>query len=198
MAQHNKPNYLFKRIIALIFATIIIVGCFSFVVNYLSDIEMKFEKSFYPLKYSDYVEDACEKYELQPAFVYAIIKTESGFNEKAKSSVGALGLMQIMPDTFRWMQSLRNESLDDSDLFDPQINIDYGCYYLNYLMSLYQDENSVVAAYNAGQTVVSDWLKNQNYSYDGKTLSHIPYEETSNYVQKVENAKDMYIKLYFS
>lgn len=166
--------------------------------NYLTDAETRLEKSFYPIKYKSYVTDACNKYDLDKALVYAVIKTESGFDEDAQSNVGARGLMQIMPDTFEWLQKLKNETYETSDLFDAEVNIDYGCYYLRFLLDMYDNESTAIAAYNAGQSMVSDWLKNNDYSNDGITLESIPYGETSNYVQKVEDTKEMYIKLYFS
>ena len=91
---------------------------------------------------------------------------------------------------------IHTESTED-DLFDPEICIDYGSYLLKYFYDYYGTERSAIAAYNAG-FVVSDWLNDTNYSSDGKNLDSIPYPETENYVDKVESAKEMYIKLYYS
>lgn len=197
MAQYvKKESYFFRRIVSAILIVVIVSGAFYLMVKYINKAEVNFEKSFYPEKYSEYVSDCCKKYGLEEEFVYAVIKTESGFDANAQSSVGAKGLMQIMPDTFKWMQELKGENLAEDDLFNPQINIEYGCYYFNYLFGLYNDESTVIAAYNAGQSVVTTWLKNDNYSSDGKVLHTIPYKETSDYVSKVLGAKEMYKKLY--
>ena len=79
----------------------------------------------------------------------------------------------------------------------PKSVFDYGSYLLKYFYDYYGTERSAIAAYNAG-FVVSDWLNDTNYSSDGKNLDSIPYPETENYVDKVESAKEMYIKLYYS
>lgn len=154
-------------------------------------------KSYYPLKYLEIVEKASEDYNLDKALIFAVIKTESGFNPDAESPVGAKGLMQIMPESFKWLQKLKGEELVDNKIMNPEVNIDYGCYLLKYFLDYYKTEQCAVAAYNAG-FVVSDWLKNPQYSTDGRTLSSIPYKETADYVNKVEKAKEMYIKLYYS
>ena len=152
----------------------------------------------YPTEYSEYVDVAAENYELDKSLIYGVIKTESGFDEDATSRVGALGLMQMMPETFSWLQEYRGveDTYTDEDLLNPEINIDYGCYYLNYLIEYYGNEQCAVAAYNAG-FVVDDWLKDSQYSIDGVTLVKIPYPETEAYVDKVFDAKVKYNQLYF-
>lgn len=154
-------------------------------------------QKIYPVKYSEYVEKAARDYGLDPALIYAVIRTESKFDPNCESHAGAVGLMQMMPESFKWVQKLRKTSLDESELEEPSVNIDYGCYLLKYFLKHYKDERCAIAAYNAG-FVVSDWLKNKKYSSDGKTLENIPYKETEKYVKKVEHAKDMYNKIYFS
>ena len=195
--KHAKEEKKTKspKILSLLLCIVISVASLHLFTKYLGEGEKIFLKSFYPLKFSEYVETSAEKYDLDKELVYAVIKTESNFDINAESHAGAKGLMQIMPKSFKWLQDLRNEKLDENQLFNPEINIDYGCYLLKYFMDVYEEETSAVAAYNAG-FVVSDWLNNKEYSADGKTLEVIPYEETSNYVKKVENAKKMYINLY--
>ena len=107
--------------------------------------------------------------------------------------------MQMMPSSFEWLQEQRGcaGQYTEDDLFDPEICIDYGSYLLKYFYDYYGTERSAIAAYNAG-FVVSDWINDTNYSSDGKNLDSIPYPETENYVDKVEGAKEMYIKLYYS
>ena len=107
--------------------------------------------------------------------------------------------MQIMPETFDWLMEKRGEKgkYTADDLYDPEVNIDYGCYLLRYFLDYYGNEQCAVAAYNAGFEV-SNWLDDPNCSSDGMTLDVIPYPETSEYVEKVESAKDKYNELYFS
>lgn len=163
------------------------------------DTKKKLDEMNYPRTYSTYVEKAAKDYDLDPALIYAVIHTESGFDPKAESGVGAKGVMQMMPSSFEWLQEQRGcaGQYTEDDLFDPEICIDYGSYLLKYFYDYYGTERSAIAAYNAG-FVVSDWLNDTNYSSDGKNLDSIPYPETENYVDKVESAKEMYIKLYYS
>ena len=127
-----------------------------------------------------------------------MIRTESGFKPEAQSGVGAMGIMQVMPETFDWLMDQRGESgkYTRDDLLKPEVCIDYGSYLLRYFYDYYGTEQAAVAAYNAG-FVVGEWLGNPEYSPDGKTLTVIPYPETSDYVDKVESAKEQYIKLYY-
>lgn len=193
----KKKGGFFKKVLSVILCIFIAGSSLYLCTEYLDDAETFFLKAFYPIKYSNYVKNAAENYNLEEALIYSVIKTESNFNPDADSNAGAKGIMQIMPKSFEWMQKLRKENLNESELYNPETNIDYGCYLLRYFLDFYRDERCAVAAYNAG-FVVSGWLSNEEYSSDGKTLDSIPYNETSNYVEKVEKAKEMYIKLYFS
>ena len=127
--------------------------------------------------------------------VFAVIKTESNFDPNAISSAGAVGLMQIMPSTFLWLNELLGEEHPVDALYDPEINIRYGTFFLSYLYRYYQNYQTVFAAYNAGMGRVSEWLESDEYSRDGK-LIHIPYAETASYVEKVTRRAEIYRKLY--
>jgi soluble lytic murein transglycosylase len=175
----------------------VIAVALFFVIKNLGGADKLFGKTMYPIKYSEYVDKASEDYNLDRALIYAVIHTESHFDEDAESAAGAKGLMQLMPESFEWIQSLKGESLDSDSIMEPKVNIDYGSYLLKYFLDRYGDKNAAIAAYNAG-FVVSDWLENSEYSSDGKTLDIIPYPETEKYVEKVLKAEEMYNKLYFS
>lgn len=188
------------KIISWMIAVVIAAGVVMFLVaDYYDNTKQKFEEYSYPRKYSEYVERAADEYDLEPALIYAVIRTESNFSPNAESNAGACGIMQVMPSSFEWLQSKRGceGEYTTDDLFDPKICIDYGSFLLKYFYDLYGDEKSAVAAYNAG-FVVGEWLSDSNYSTDGKTLLKIPYPETSDYVDKVESSKEMYINLYYS
>lgn len=195
--EEKKKKGCFSRFLIFILCLSIAFCGLYLGTDWLGKAEDYFLKSFYPTEYSEYVEKASEDYRLDQALIYAVIKTESDFDPKADSNAGAKGLMQIMPESFQWVQDLRGESHSDSELYNPQINIDYGCYLLRYFLDTYGNEQCAVAAYNAG-FVVSGWLEDERYSLDGETLESIPYNETANYVEKVETAKEMYNKLYFN
>lgn len=186
-----------KALIWLVVLAILAGGIVIFVTQYYEDAKLGLEKANYPKKYSEYVERYSDEYGLEPSLVYAVIRTESGFDPDAQSDAGACGIMQMMPSSFEWLQQKRGTEGEytTEDLFNPEVCIDYGCYLLKYFYDYYGDERCAVAAYNAG-FVVGEWLADSRYSKDGKTLDNIPYPETSNYVDKVERAKEMYIKLY--
>lgn len=137
-----------------------------------------------------------DQFEIPLALVLAVIRTESDFHPDAVSAAGAKGLMQLMPETFAYLRDERfGESLADSDIFDPEVNIRYGCYYLAYLFDRFDDWRTALAAYNAGESRVAEWLEDPEISPDGH-LKHIPFEETAAYIKKVTRAFDEYTKKY--
>ena len=152
---------------------------------------------FYPLSdYKSEILSAAERYDMDAALVFAIIKTESGFDKTAVSDKGATGLMQITEKTADYVASLRG--IAEYDLFDAATNIDFGCYYYKYLENRFGDKNTCLAAYNAGEGNVFLWLKDEHYSLDGKTLDVIPITETNEYVEKVNKSLRKYKKLYYN
>jgi soluble lytic murein transglycosylase len=197
--RNTKKGGKAKVVIISIIAVALAVTAVLVATNFYKKTENNLEKSAYPLEYTDLVNKAAKDYNLQPALIYGVIHTESRFNPDAGSSVGAVGLMQIMPETFDWLQEKRGEAgkYTTEDLYTPSVNIDYGSYLLRYFLDYYGNEKCAVAAYNAGFEV-SNWLEDPNCSPDEMTLDVIPYPETSEYVVKVENAKQKYIELYFS
>lgn len=157
----------------------------------------KVDQANYPQDYSEYVEQYAGQYGVPEAIVYGIIKTESSFSSGAVSGAGAVGLMQIMPDTFNWLMTMTNESLETGMLYEPETNIKYGTYYLSYLYLRYGTWDTVFAAYNAGHGSVDEWLENDEYTDDNGKLIKIPYKETENYVKKVNHAIEVYTRLYY-
>lgn len=151
---------------------------------------------FYPMKYVDQIKLYSEKYQIEAALIASVANTESNFNEKAVSSKGAIGIMQLMPQTAKWLSNKISEEYSDYKLYDAEFNINLGSYYLAYLIGYFNDEKVALCAYNAGQGNVREWLKNSEYSSDGKTLKIIPFEETKNYVNKVYKNYDYYKKRY--
>lgn len=204
-AKHPPSKRANRGIIALIWGIILTVvagGVIFATSSYHESVRQRVKYSQYPRSYSEYVEQSAKKYDLETALVYAVIRTESNFNPDAQSGAGAHGLMQITEDTFDHYMFLRGEegkyTLDD--LYDPAVNIDYGCNILRDHLDQFGDEECAVAAYNAGPGNVLEWLSDPSVSSDGKTLivENIPFEETRNYVDRVESAKKTYIELYGS
>ena len=157
-----------------------------------------FMKNAYPLKYTDIVAKEATANQVDPALVYSVIKAESSFNPEALSHAGAIGLMQLTPDTFEWVQTKvkTDAKYTDKDLYTPEVNIRYGCKLLSMLLSEYGQKDTALSAYNAGLNKVNSWLKDPNISKDGVTLNSIPYAETKNYVNAVLKNYDNYTKLY--
>ncbi|MCL2694911.1 MAG: lytic transglycosylase domain-containing protein [Clostridiales bacterium] len=151
----------------------------------------------YPLAYLTEVLALSEEYGLSPSFVSAVILCESRNNPDAVSRRGATGLMQLMPPTAAEIaENLGLHDYLESALLEPQTNIRFGCYYLNYLFDRFGDRPALVlAAYNAGPTRVQGWIEEYGLDEAG-ALQEIPYPETAKYVVKVQNAEKMYRMLY--
>ena len=154
-------------------------------------------RRIYPMQYADIVTEMAAEYDLAPSLVLAVIHTESKFDQNALSSADAKGLMQITDDTFRWaLKKAGQEEMHPDNLYVPRINIQYGCYILTLLNEQFDNMETSLAAYNAGQGRVREWLKNPDYSDDGVTLTNIPYEETANYVRRVLAVQKRYQQIY--
>lgn len=153
-------------------------------------------KTLYPIKFNEFVEENTKEYNLHNSFVFAVIKCESSFDKNAVSPVGAMGLMQIMPDTFSWINGKLAGEYKEQMLFEPETAVRFGCYLYRYLIDKFGCEETAVAAYHAGAGNVSKWLKNSEYSSDGKTLKKIPFPSTEKYVKKVMQTKRIYERLY--
>jgi soluble lytic murein transglycosylase len=136
------------------------------------------------LRYSEFVRVHAREHGLDPALLAAVIYQESKFRPSAKSSSGAIGLMQLTPTTAKGI-ALRTggHAFRTSDLYDPEINIRYGAWYLDNLFKKYGDEQLVLAAYNAGQGNVDRWRANHQ---------PIQFAETRAYVERVEDLKSIY------
>ena len=165
--------------------------------NYLCSIFMLKDKiliKFYPDKYSDYVEKYSEEYGVDRNLVYAVIKQESNFREKAKSSKGAKGLMQIMNDTA--IEIADELGYSGVNLYNAETNINIGTKYLADLIEKYENPKIAIAAYNAGFGNVDKWIAQGVIKEDGSNLEEIPYRETEMYLRKVMKNYEMYNKLY--
>jgi len=144
-----------------------------------------FEKNvYYPLKYSEYVEKYCNEYEVEKTLCYSMMKSESGFNKNVVSNSGAIGLMQITLPTGVFIAEKLGETVSESDLKNPETNIKYGLYYVNYLQKKFPGKYEMLAAYNAGEGRVTEWLKDSSYSENGNYLIITPYKETNNYIER--------------
>lgn len=157
-----------------------------------------FLKLFYPTPYEEIVRAAGEKYDLDPYLIYAVIKVESKFDEKIQSPKGARGLMQVMPETARWIsQELKYENFHNDMIYEPQHNIMMGSWYIRYLLKQFNGNMiTALAAYNGGETNVKKWVTNGTWSGNFNDLGDIPFKETRNYVYKVMMDYSTYKDLY--
>lgn len=133
---------------------------------------------------------------IDPSLVYAVMKAESGFREDAVSKAGAIGLMQLLPSTAEFICCKHQLEFFPEKLKEGAYNVKLGCLYLAYLTERFTDILTVIAAYNAGEGVVSKWLEDDSVSPDGIRLDVIPYPETAQYVKKVEKFWKIYGFLY--
>jgi len=130
--------------------------------------------------------------ELEVSLVLAVIMAESSFREDARSSAGAQGLMQIMPDTATDIAGRMGLDFVPEDVWQPEVNIAMGTFYLNHLFEMFGCLELALAAYNAGQGRVNEWLSNPEFSRDGQSLDVIPFEETRNYLRRVRRNQRIY------
>ena len=149
-------------------------------------------RRFFPIRYCEVVERYAEIYELPKELVYAIIRAESSFNRYALSHRGASGLMQIMEQTGDWAaEQIGIEDYDYSRIFEPEINIHIGSWYISRLIRQFGGNlDTALAAYNAGSGNVSNWLREQGST--DNVLESIPFPETRNYVRRVRMYQDVY------
>ena len=113
----------------------------------------------FPLRYESYIKEYSKAENLNATMVASLIKTESNFNKNAVSKKGAVGLMQILPATGKWIcETYFDFEFDESMLYEPETNIKIGTKYLSYLFTKFDDEVAVLACYNAGEGVVKNWI----------------------------------------
>jgi soluble lytic murein transglycosylase len=174
-----------RRLIPLLALVAVAAGAFLYV---HTSSPPWYERLRYPLKYAEIVRGHARNYDLDPAFLAAVIYAESKFDANARSSSGAIGLMQLTPETAKGI-ALRTggRAFRVGDLTNAEINVRYGCWYLRHLFGKYGDERVVLAAYNAGQGNVDEWLRK------GQSIQ---FPETSAYVDRVEELERVYREAY--
>ena len=155
-------------------------------------------QKIYPKKYSEYVEKYAQEFNVDPLLIFSMIKAESNFKEKAKSSSGAKGLMQLMEATANEIADKIDEPLvEDESLLEPEKNIMIGTKYYSELLKNF-DGNMLLAitAYNAGMGNVNQCIRDGIIKADGSDIENIPYKETNMYVRKIINNYRMYQTIY--
>lgn len=174
-----------RKLLAL---TVLLAAAAGAVVYVFATSPPWFERLRYPLRYPDYVRVHARENHLDPALLAAVIYQESKFRADAQSDSGAIGLMQLTPTTAKGI-AIRTDgtTFTTSDLYNPEINIRYGSWYLAELMRKYDSESLALAAYNAGQGNVDRWRAHHE---------PIQFPETVAYVQRVEHLQRVYRKAW--
>jgi len=188
----TKPRQ--KRLIPRV---LLILAIFLLLV-YLAENSPWIKRMRYPLVYEEHIRRYASEYEIDPFLAASVIWVESKFVPDAVSGKDARGLMQIIPSTGKWAaEKMGLSDYQENHLFEPEINIKIGCWYLSFLASQFPDNMElVIAAYNAGIGNVKKWLQNREYSSDGMHLDYIPFFETRNYVKEVLKAYEIYKEIY--
>ncbi|MFN6066331.1 MAG: lytic transglycosylase domain-containing protein, partial [Pseudanabaena sp.] len=151
-------------------------------------------QSLYPFHYWDIISNWSRERRLSPPLVIGLMRQESRFEAQIRSRSGAIGLMQIMPDTGSWIASKKGVS--NYNLDNPADNISFGTWYLDYTHNRYKDNSMLaVASYNAGPGAVGRWVEERGVGDPDEFVNNIPYEETRDYVSKVLGTYWNYLRL---
>lgn len=157
-------------------------------------VPLYFFKMYYPVKYSEEIEKYAKENRLDPNLVRGLILQESYYNPKAKSRVGATGLMQIMPATAK--DHAQRVGVSASNLSNPKVNIAIGTYHLRMLVDMFRGNVTLaIASYNAGQGNVLKWKRAAPSKPTDEFVEAIPFQETRNYVKRVTMLKSTYARL---
>ncbi len=188
-ARRGRERFLrWYRLIPMMLLVVAFVAC-----RLLSAGPSELGRVLYPVSYAAEIESAAERHSVDPLLVCAVIKCESGWDSQAVSSAGAVGLMQVMPSTAEAVADsgvVDAGTYDPADLTDPVTNIEYGTAYLGMLQNHLATTEQVVVAYNAGPTVVQEWLET------GEVPDSISYPETRAYLDRVSAAYEGYKLCY--
>lgn len=173
---------------------VLVLGCF-----YFSRIEPYVARHWaYPMAYKEAVYTNAVKNHIDPSLINAVILAESKYKETAQSDKGALGLMQLMPDTAHWIrEEMDLPAITDAQITNPTTNIQLGSWYLAYLLKEFKGNDVLaLAAYNAGRGHVESWMETYGWDYQFVDIDAIPFPETRQYVRTVLSYKERYESLY--
>lgn len=177
------------KLIGFILLAILIL----FVVCYLS---IAYQTSRSKINYQEEIYEYSEKYNVDPLLTASIIKVESDYNKDAKSDQGAQGLMQLLDETASHAADLTNKEFYPDKLSDVEYNLDLGIAYYDYLFRYYNNRDLALAAYNGGVGNVDKWIDEGLIDPVDPNTQNIPFEETRQYVTKIDANYDVYKKFY--
>ena len=160
------------------------------------------KKFLYPFPYRSTLESYSSRWKVDKFLAVAVMKVESNFSEEAHSQSGAVGLMQIMPETAAWIAYQLGEAPEEvaddiKNLREPETNIRYGIWYLAELEDEFKGNDVLaLAAYNAGRGNVHEWMEKNHWDENFSDADKIPYAETRDYVKRVLRCREKYSELY--
>ena len=177
----KKTNKMFVMLVCIV---VVVIAMFVIILQ------------LFPNKYNEIITEKSRKYNIEKHIVASVINIESRYDKKAVSHVGAIGLMQILPSTAEEIALKLGDDYEQIDLFDEETNIEYGCFYLRYLLDLF-DGNIInaLASYNWGLNNVKKWIKDGNVD-ESFTITNIPVKETKNYIKKFKSNSFVYNFIY--
>lgn len=181
MALYKKTKRVINLILFLGLLTLLFYFSYQFIIT-----------RAYPLRHKSQVIKASQKHNVDKYLIVAVIREESRFDEDSISKKGAVGLMQLMPKTARWISQQQGVSFNKKQLFSAKTNIDYGTWYIGYLQKRYKNRNLALAAYNSGTTIVDRWLA----KHPEGNVNEFSYPETRNFIARVNISLRAYKKLY--
>lgn len=195
---HHQVNIKTKRKMSFwkkLLLMILVLASLSYFVWQNEDFQRKY---LYPYDYQDTINFYADRYEVDRNLVASVILAESKFRQDATSVHGARGLMQIMPETGRWIATqIEDDSFSVDKLYNVNMNIKYGTWYLSELQTEFEgNEVLALAAYNAGRGNVYEWMEKYHWDINFKDYTKIPFPETREYVKRVLENKKHYNKLY--
>ncbi len=191
-ARRARPAHRRRRLIALLMAGAL--GAFAAAsIAGLGPLGDEWREVTLPLRHEDIIRQQASDKGLDPALIAAVIFEESRFRDQT-SHAGARGLMQVTPETARFIaRDSGGTAFVEGDLATPQVNISYGAYYMRYLLRRYDgDVTLAVAAYNAGETNVNKWVDRAGGRESFDAVDDIPFEETRDYVRDVKDKRQAY------
>lgn len=195
---HHQVNIKTKRKMSFwkkLLLMILVLASLSYFIWQNEDFQRKY---LYPYDYQDTINFYADRYEVDRNLVASVILAESKFRQDATSVHGARGLMQIMPETGRWIATqIEDDSFSVDKLYNVNMNIKYGTWYLSELQTEFEgNEVLALAAYNAGRGNVYEWMEKYHWDINFKDYTKIPFPETREYVKRVLENKKHYNKLY--
>lgn len=195
---HHQVNIKTKRKMSFwkkLLLMILVLASLSYFIWQNEDFQRKY---LYPYDYQDTINFYADRYEVDRNLVASVILAESKFRQDATSVHGARGLMQIVPETGRWIATqIEDDSFSVDKLYNVNMNIKYGTWYLSELQTEFEgNEVLALAAYNAGRGNVYEWMEKYHWDINFKDYTKIPFPETREYVKRVLENKKHYNRLY--